>query len=171
MSRQSVEFDLFGVRYETKQFSAIEGMSLLDSLHLVHPTVILKLTNVVLDDGTTRRLNYNNIKSFVVDKAGNLPPKNVMEGLKNMVIQYSFGFLDEWERINIPHRFLSDAKTITPKNYEPMTSQLIQEGMASLMELETYYSLEDAFKMFDLLTIKTVNQALAQEKAESDNKR
>lgn len=71
-----------------------------------------------------------------------------------VVYDFSFGFLKTWKGVKVPRRFISDAKSVSTEYTDPLISQLIQEDYASLRELEEYYSLEDAFRMFDIMTAK-----------------
>lgn len=135
-----------------------------------HPCGLLSQTQVEAKDESGKvfwigLLDSEAINEFVTDKAKVLPPRLVLSGVMSLVYGWNFDFLVNWKSAKIPSRFTDGAPSISSKNMEPMASQLIQDGVASLKELEEYYSLEDAFKMFDTILIKGINQALSQEAA------
>ena len=55
-------------------------------------------------------------------------------------------------------------------NVNPILSRLEGENLASKRELQEYYSLKDAFDMFDGSCLRAVNTANAQKKAEQEAK-
>lgn len=169
MAMKTAEFDAFGIKYRTTQFSAVQGLSLVGKMFSVHPIYALEKTQVYID-GKWEPLNAYNINLYVKDEANNLPPIWVLNSLLNLVSGANFGFLDEWKRIQIPNRFLSNSEPISASGIEPVISSLVQEDLATLRELEEYYSLQDAFNLFDVMMAKTVNKLLGQEEAEREAK-
>lgn len=51
----------------------------------------------------------------------------------------------------------------------PLLSLLIGEGLATLLELETVYSYEDALMMAEALSVKRYNEWLGSKKAQEKN--
>lgn len=170
MAMKETEFEIFGLKYKTKQFSAIEGLSILDSLATIHPVIMLRHTKLIID-GKWEDLNYSNINDNVKDFSNAMSPRMALKVLCAHVSDINFGFLDSWKAIQVPARFLSGAKTVSAEGIEPVISTLVQEGVASIRELEEYYSLEDAYRMFDIIMSKAVNSLLGQEEAEREAKR
>jgi hypothetical protein len=169
------EFESFGVKYRTKQFSAARGVELLFRSNEVYPTEYLEKTEVLFEFSRKKKewislSDSANIDKGVRDKEGLLRPRIVLEGLLMVVYDFSFGFLKTWKGVKVPRRFISDAKSVSTEYTDPLISQLIQEDYASLRELEEYYSLEDAFRMFDIMTAKGVNAAYQHEQAERESK-
>ncbi|ATW57901.1 hypothetical protein CNR33_00055 [Pseudomonas phage tabernarius] len=158
---------LFGVEYRCRQFSAIEGMSIFDVENL-HPSVLLSKTEVQTKKGKWKPLSDGAaINRHVVDKLGVFTPLQVLNMLMELVRKENFGFLSSWKGVRVPSRFLSDSKQVQSEYTTPMLAALINENKASLKELEEYYSLEDSFRMFDMLSMKNVNEALSNEAAQS----
>ena len=170
MAMKELEFEIFGLKYKTKQFSAIEGLSILDSLATIHPVILLRQSQIYLD-GEWLDLNYQNINDLVKDFSNAISPRLALKVVCAHVNDFNFGFLDSWKMIQVPARFLSNASTVKAEGIEPIISTLVQEGVASIRELEEYYSLEDAYRMFDIIMSKSVNNLLGQEAAEREAKR
>lgn len=161
------EIQLFGVVYSCQQFSAIEGMSIFE-MENPHPCIILSKTQVQTKKGKWKPLSeVENVNKFVLDKLGVFTPLQVLNVLVDLIRKENFGFLSSWKGVKVPVRFLSDSKQVHSEYTTPMLSSLINENKASLKELEEYYSLEDAFRMFDMLSMKNVNEALSNEAAQA----
>jgi hypothetical protein len=164
-------FSAFGKQYRTEQFSAVQGLDLLYGADDAHPCELLSKTEVFAADGVWRCLSEGEvINANVVDVAGVLAPRVVLNGLLSLVHDFNFQFLAGWKSAKVPSRFTDDSNSISSANIPPMAAQLIQDGAASLRELEEYYSLEDAFKMFDTIMVKGINHALSHESAMKKNK-
>lgn len=167
--RKEKKFELFGIEYKTMQFSAVEGFDMVDCLPIIQPLEMLKYTSVVKYDGSEFPLNIQrNIDLHVKDGVGRIAPALVLRALMQIVQNHSFGFLREWKGTQIPNRFLSGAKTVSSEYVEPVIANLVTANLATMKELEEYYSLYDAFVMFDAMLVKTVNEAYAQEAAEAE---
>ncbi|WGN90795.1 hypothetical protein [Burkholderia phage vB_BglM_WTB] len=164
------EFEMFGVKYETREFAAIPALAMLRNLETVHPTILLARTDVIVGNAKLPLSNPNTVNSYVLDRAGILSPRAVLDGLMGIVSNHSFGFLDLWRGVRIPGRFLSEVRSERTENADPMIAQLINEKVATLRELEEYYSLRDAFVMSDILVTSAVNAALQREAAEREAK-
>lgn len=53
------------------------------------------------------------------------------------------------------------------KNIDGFIAAIVADGKATLNELKTIYSLEDAFKMWEVITVTRYNEHLAMEHAKS----
>lgn len=157
-------FDAFGLKYRTTQFAAIPSLAMMAAP--MPPPAALSKTSVFAD-GEWRLLdNREAINKYVKDHLEIIPPMLVLRGILDLVTDFSFGFAHEWKGVRIPSRFTGqgiDVKSST--HVPPMVAQIMNEKMATLRELEEYYSLEDAFTMFDVLVAKSVNVAVAHEAA------
>lgn len=156
---------MFGVKYRTSQFCATIGMDIISFDGEIMPKMLLSKTEVSYKGGWFGLEDEDSINSMVVDEIGIIPPLLVLKALINLVHEYNFGFLRVWQGNKVPERFLSTARSVSSKSSSPLISQLVQEKMATIKELEEYYSLQDAFKMFDILVTKGINEALANEAA------
>ncbi|MDR5757646.1 hypothetical protein [Caballeronia sp. LZ035] len=172
MARETFEHTSFGVTYRTKQFSAAYGFRVMGSgLAAIRPTEMLSLTEVRAENGEWVRLdNEAAIDAYVRCLAGSLAPRIVLAGVMKVVNKFNWGFLDEWKVVKIPSRFRSDAQQVSRDNVDPFVSRIVADHYATHRELEEYYSLEDAFKMYDEICVNTVNKLLQQEQAEIDAK-
>lgn len=169
--REIKEFPLFGIEYRTKQFSAAHAIKLVEKIGMEDPMSMLSGTEVKLKRSWVPLSDLENVNTYVVDKLDHLAPTDVLKALVALVTDFNFGFLSDWKGAKVPQRFMIESKAIASDAVEPLTSMLIQEKVADLRSLEEYYSLEDAFKMFDVLVVKGINQAYAQEAAEAESKR
>ncbi len=163
MSKKTKTFDIFGVQYRTVQFSAARGMEFIGAQVDSHPCDFLSETQVKLFNGAWAVLDADSINLNVIDKASIVAPRLVLEGLLSVVREFNFGFLSEWKSTRVPSRFVESGGAVTSQYTEPLLAQLIQDDVAKMRDLEEYYSLEDAFRMFDILLVKGINQALSNE--------
>ncbi len=165
--RQTKIFDMFGVKYESIQFSAVEAMKILSQKKDNDILFLLKYTSVqggeVLD-------NKESINKNVVDKMNHLPGGIVLRGLTKVIYDFNFGFLLDFKMVKTPIKFLSDSKTIFSAHIDPMLANIISERLASLEKLEQYYSLQDAYILFDILVAKGVTEAYGTDQAIKDSK-
>lgn len=165
------EFEMFGREYRTKSFAAIPALAILRELDSVHPLVLLATTEVRDGDVWRPLSSPEAVNSHVTDRAGILSPRAVLDSLCFIVSEHNFGFLKLWKGIRVPGRFLSEVGAEKTEHADPLIAQLISEDLASMRELEEYYSLKDAFVMSDILVATAVNNALQREAAERDAKR
>lgn len=164
MSKKIKKFTAFGVSYETQQHSAVFGSALIGGNATASPIDLLSTTFVVTSDQRRIQLDSReSINELVVDKANIICPNIVLRGILSIIHEFNFKFIESWRGVKVPRRFYDDAQSIKSDNLDPMISQIIQEGSATLKELEDYYSTEDAFKLFDAIMVKGVNAALSHE--------
>lgn len=171
MSTKTKTFDVFGVEYRTVQFPAIAALAVMENAERIHPTDNLRLTEVKHDGKWYALDSREAINKYVIDAAFILPPRLVLQAVLKIVNEFSFGFVNGWRGVKIPSKFISGVAPRESRHVDPLVAQLLQEDVASMRELEEYYSLEDAFKLFDVMVAKGVNAALAQEAAAKDSKR
>lgn len=166
-------FAAFGVDYRAVQFPAVPSLAMMSSLEELTPMELLSRTEVNDKEGGgwVRLDDRNAINSYVKDALNILPPMLVLRGLISVVNEHSFAFAKEWRGVKIPSRFRAEGEVKSSAYVAPMIASILQEKMATLRELEEYYSLEDAFKMFDVIVAKGVNTALAHESASVAAKR
>lgn len=165
MARLIKEFDAFGVNYRSKQYSAVYGLELMETPGDMDPFQVFTGTEVEHNGQWVPLSDRYTIDVHVVDLAGILSGFSVLRAVMGIVSIHNFGFLVDWRGVKVPNRFLDDAASVATANARPLVAQLQAYGSASLKELEEYYSLEDAFKLFDINVAKGVNEALANEAA------
>jgi hypothetical protein len=172
MSKKTKTFDAFGVQYRTESFSAVYGLEMMARPDGAHPCELLCRTEAKNAKGEWIALDSKeSVNDLVIDVANVLAPRIVLDGILSLIHDFNFKFLEDWKSAKIPPRFVDGAQTVSSRNIDPMASQLIQDGVATLRELEDYYSLEDAFKMFDTIMVKGINQALSNEASMKKNKK
>ncbi|QDH49608.1 hypothetical protein KYLE_52 [Pantoea phage Kyle] len=168
--RKVKQFEVFGVVYENLQMPAVEAFGLIDYITLAEPEEMLRYCSVVKYDGSKVALNKKTIDKEVKDVLGYVPAKAVLSAIMQVVIDHNFGFLQEWKGAKIPSRFVSSGHTEKSTYMEPIIAQIVTANLVQYKDLETYYSLFDAFSMFDALLIKSLNEAYASEAAAKEAK-
>lgn len=170
MSTKTNSFTLFGRVYRSRQFAAIPALVLLEKKGDIHPLEMLIQTDV--HDGVDWRAldSTKTVNEYVFDAAEAVLPVKALSALTTIVSEYNFGFLKTWKGVRVPSRFCDPAQTASSENVDPLVAQLIGDGAANMQQLEEYYSLQDAFKMFDVIVARGVNQALANEAAMKNSK-
>ncbi len=170
--RKETKFNAFGVEYKSKHFAAIPGFAVLAQPGDIHPLVLFADTHVKNEEGEWQPMSDPNIvNKYVVDVTGTLAPLLVLRSVVELVNDYNFGFLIGWQGVKVPTRFRSDLQAVHSTYSDPVISQLIQDGAATMQQLDEYYSLEDAFRLFDILVAKGVNTAKANEAAAKKSKK
>lgn len=78
---------------------------------------------------------------------------------------YNYGFLTGWKPTPLPAKMEegSTYRIAETKNVDAAVSALITNGMADYEQLRDSYSLEEAFKLLDVLTVKKINEFRAAE--------
>ncbi|MBC8640171.1 hypothetical protein IAG25_25400 [Caballeronia sp. EK] len=176
MARERFEFVRCGVHYRTQEFSATEGLAITSHDAKkggpVQPHHWLRLTEVQTPEGEWVSLSQpRNIDAYVKAIPAAVAPHIALAEVIDAVRGYNFDFLDTWKPVPVPTRFVTD---LTPRKHEgvhPILSRLEGEHLASRRDLQEFYSLRDAFGMFDASCLRAVNAALAAEKAELEAKR
>lgn len=79
--------------------------------------------------------------------------------------EVNYGFLTNWKTAVIPAAMTAKFVVAESKHSDPVVTALITAGLATYRELRDEYSLEEAFKLLDILTIKKINEHRAQEAA------
>jgi hypothetical protein len=170
MSRKTKEFDVFGVQYRTTQFSAARAVELMGKMGRVSPLESLAGTEAMYKGAWEPLTTRAGINRTVIDAAGIVCPTTVLKAVVRVVTEFNFAFLDSWKGVQIPTRFLNGTESRDSRNIDPLLSALLQNEQASLKELQEYYSLEDAFTLYDVIVSKSVNTALANEAAQKEAK-
>lgn len=170
MSRKTKLFDAFGKNYRVKQYSAVEGIDIFDNALIKKPMEILAHTEILVGKSWRPLNDPDNIDRYIKDEIADLAPRLVLNGIHSVVCSFNFDFLDGWRPVSIPRRFMSSSESVASANVHGLIAQLISAEVATLRELEEYYSLEDAFGLLDVLMAKGVNQAQAHEDAIAESK-
>lgn len=77
---------------------------------------------------------------------------------------YNFGFLASWVPTPLPAKMRdSNYRVAETKNVDAAVSALVTSGMAEYEQLRDSYSLEESFKLLDILTVKKINEFRAAE--------
>ena len=77
---------------------------------------------------------------------------------------YNFGFLASWEPTQLPAKMReSNYRVAETKNVDAAVTALVTSGMAEYEQLRDSYSLEESFKLLDILTVKKINEFRAAE--------
>ncbi len=155
--RKTQEFPLFGFKYQMKQISAVEGFERI----LKEDVPILPLLGTVKIDGVPLD-NEAVINELVFDKIQVMQPRLVLKSLITIVNDFNFGFMDKRKEVRVPSYLRSESSIPNHTVDSPILAALIAEDKATLRELEEYYSLEDAFRLYDIIFAQKLNEAESQ---------
>lgn len=156
------DFDLYGVKYRTEELSAMVAIDFMDETPSI---ALLRMTSVFHKDKWIPLDNEEVINKRVKDKTDNLSPLAVLASLLLLVYEFNYQFLTEWKPVRMPRGMMSDLLTIQVNHTNNMFARIISDQYATLRELETFYSLKDAFRLFDIIVANNVNEFLALEAA------
>lgn len=93
----------------------------------------------------------------------NVPDYICLDGIINSMWDYSFSFLKDYKSPNYA-KFKSDgAKVISYKNIDAIEGVLITEKVATLYELKSVYSFEEALLQFEAVMVNRSNEYYAAE--------
>ncbi|KAA0179034.1 hypothetical protein FX016_21800 [Cupriavidus gilardii] len=161
-------FVLFGRTYRTKQLPAAvalaetkeEGTSIspVEVLRQAEAAVLVKDQWVTLDNGEA-------INEHVSDPCGGINAHAVLDALLDQLQELNFGFLSGRKEISIPARFRSPVEAPAAGSLPPVLATLVANGLATLKDLQTVYSAEDAMEVFDAFSADQLAKALAHEAA------
>ncbi len=172
--RKEFTFIVFGNNYRSKQFAAVNGVTLLcdkESADVGHPIAVLNETEVLTTDGWMPLRMPGAIDRYVTDAMGMVSPIVVLDVLCGRVYVDNFGFLNGWKPVNIPRRLVAAVDAdMEETRMDPVISLVVMAGKATLRELEEYYSTEDVFKMYDMIAVDNLNKALGSEAAMAEAK-
>ncbi len=172
MATKTKQFDMFGVTYRTRQFAAVRALELATGDD-TGPLDVLERTEVLVGEDWIDLDSRERVNRYVRDRVGVLAPRIVLRELLRQVGEFSYGIVKGWKGVKVPNRFTAEGQGIATResaHVDPVIGALIGADMAKLRELEEYYSLEDALKMFDVMVAKGVNEALANEHAQKSKK-
>jgi 5,10-methylenetetrahydrofolate reductase len=137
------------------------------------PIVLLKDTCIKLKDELIPLDNREAINEYVRDVLDLITGHRVLAGILGLVNEFNFEFLNNWHPIHIPSRLCSTVIEHDKGSFDddPIMSLLVSNQYATMKELEEYYSLEDAFRMYDILVESNLSKALTTESVYKESKR
>jgi hypothetical protein len=170
MSRNTVKFELAHSKFKTTQFSAFHAYGLLFDKEDIEPEEVLEDTYIETVEGWIKLDSSRVIAAQIFHPEQIEAPLSVLMRLIAKVREVSCSSMYNWEHIKVPKRFVSSANSVEAPRGIPILSTLIVEKLATLHELQSVYSLDDALRMYDDFTANNINKALSQEKAMNDAK-
>lgn len=167
MARQTKEFAMFGVAYRSREYPAIRGMEIFSLKREFHPFDLLEGTEAFdsVRGEWVPLTSRSAVNALVKDMAYIIAPRAVLQSLTEMVHDLNFEFARHWKGVRVPGRFRDGGDSVGSVHIPSMFGQMVTSKVATLRELEEYYSLKDAFVMFDAMTVSSINEALAHEAA------
>lgn len=132
----------------------------------------------LLDKSLTNELSALRAFIFVQDKGDWLPLSDdttvvelvddweVLTQLELKSYEYNYGFLSTWKTATVPPSMSAKFKAVESRYVDPVVTALVSNNLASYKELRDDYSLEEAFKLLDILTVTKINEHKAQEAAQ-----
>ncbi|WP_175720765.1 hypothetical protein [Burkholderia anthina] len=163
MARQTKEFDAFGVRYRVRQMAAFDAFGFVMMAEQPDPIDILRSSaaEAKIDGRWVALDSAESVDAYVRDVAGAFQPRAVLNGLVLVATDYSWGFLNTRKKERVPSYLQSNSTVRSVDGVSPIMSAIIAAGKASLRELQEFYSLADAFQIFDVIFADQLNKAQA----------
>jgi hypothetical protein len=164
--RKVTNVTAFGSEYRIRQYSAVDGFEFMTKMESESPEILLKDTSIKVGAKKWVLLdNKESINEYVKDVLNIVDGHEAISKIISFVIEFNFDFLDHWKATEIPSRLCApiDDKDQIEFSDNPVMAQLIANKIATMKELEEYYSLEDAFRMYDIYVEDSLNKALASE--------
>jgi hypothetical protein len=172
MSMKTKMFESFGVRYQVTQMSAAKAFAVFLAQG-ADPEPLDALAGMVVLDSERGAVPLNDqvsVNTFVRDTRTIVKPRLVLNGLVAVAFDFNCGFLKSRKRIKVPSYLRSDSEPQELGGEDPVLSALIADDKATLRELEEYYSLEDAFRIYDVFFNAQLSKAKAQHAAMKEAK-
>ncbi|KVG38159.1 hypothetical protein WL29_08155 [Burkholderia ubonensis] len=163
MSRNTKEFESFGVRYRIRQMAAYDAFRFVMMDEQPDPIEVLQVAAAeVKVDGCWVALDAAEpINAYVRDTKGILQPRTVLSGLISVISDFNWGFLKDRKQAKVPSYLRSDSQVRGVDGVSPIMSAIMAADKANLRELQEFYSLHDAFQIFDVLFSDQLNKAQA----------
>lgn len=172
--RKTKTATLFGHTYRLTQLPAAAAFDQMYSKEQDDILPLISTVEFVHANGTAavRLDNAASINAHVYDRLNVMKPRMVLAALYQAVHEYNFGFLDSRKPVKVPRYLRSDIDVeVRSVEGSPILATLIAEGKATLRELQEFYSLEDAFLIYDVLFIEKLNTAEIQHAATQKSKK
>ncbi|AAT37734.2 gp15' E', partial [Burkholderia phage BcepB1A] len=80
-------------------------------------------------------------------------------------------FFRERQSVRFPRFAGGEGPSIDHVNVDGFIACIVEEGLATLRELQTVYCLEDALDMWEIIMVKRTNERLASEAADKRSRR
>ncbi len=77
-------------------------------------------------------------------------------------------FFSKWENLDFLRKFRAEAPSVDFKNVDGFIAAIIADRQATLNELKTIYTLEDAFDLWEIIAVTRYNEYLAIEYAQKN---
>jgi hypothetical protein len=156
--RKTKEFMVFGNKYRITQLAAAVAF---DRISKGSDDFFPLLETATIDG--VRLDTKEAINEKVKDSLDFIKPRLVLSSLVDVINDFNFGFFDKRKPPKLPNYMRSTSEDVPRHSDEsPVIGLLVAEGKATLRELEEYYSLEDAFRLYDIIFIDKLNQAEVQ---------
>lgn len=91
----------------------------------------------------------------------------ILSKLEVACYEYNYGFLRNWKPQLIPAEMAATYFVAESNHVDSIVSALVSNELATYKELRDEYSLEEAFKLLDVLAVKRINEFRAREAAKS----
>jgi hypothetical protein len=180
--RKQMTFDLFGSSYRIRQMAATEGLKRLESEKPMEEDAVAVLAEAeahVFDSAAKQGRgawvplgSAQAVDTYVKDcreGVGHmfmLRPQQVLQHLLSAVHNHNFSFAAGWSFVKFPKRLqAADIAWEPPKEIGGLILSLMSSRQATLKELQTFYSVEDAYFMQQAMASDSLRSALLHEDA------
>jgi hypothetical protein len=159
MARKLKEFNTFNLRFRTMQIGAVSAFAEVSREGMPDPMDVLPLIEVQVGEEWIRLDSREKVNRYVRESTGFIPAYTVLESILMGWLDVNTGFLKTWKPIRVPNYLRGDTEVRQAAGIDPIVAAIINSGKASLRELEEYYSLEDAIRLFDVNMAANITSA------------
>lgn len=153
---KNITVDIQGIQLQLEKIPAIPARQIVNGMN-GSPDSLLPLRAYIRHCGLT--LDNKEV-------AAKLPNWEILSLAESASYEYNFGFLASWKPHFVPAAMAVTKYTVAEsKNVDPVVAALVTSGFATYLELRDSLSLEEAFKLMDVLTVKRINEFRSAESA------
>ena len=80
-------------------------------------------------------------------------------------------FFSEWQELRFPRKIRSSCPAESYRNIDWLIADIVSSGKATLWELKTVYTLQDAMQLWEVVAVDRYNEIQAAEAAKKRAKR
>ncbi|MGF6722439.1 hypothetical protein P3T43_001786 [Paraburkholderia sp. GAS41] len=171
MARKLKTFEVLGLRFRTTQTGAVSAFEEINRAGPPDAMEVCRLLEIQTGEDEWLRLDTRaKVNEHIKERTGFVPAHAVLEAVLLAWSEVNTGFMRDWKPLKVPGYLRGDVEARVAPGIDPIIASLINSGKANLRELEEYYSLEDAIRLFDVNMAANITQADASYRAAKEAK-
>lgn len=151
----AVTREVAGIKWRVRRLPATLAMSILTD---GTPSEVIRAVDIRINNTWIPLEDDECVDAFV-------PNWEALVELEAVAYSENFGFLTRWRPTRIPVSMSSPFTPAECKCVDGLVNALVSSEMATMLQLRSEYTLEEAFQMLEILTVKRINEHKAREAA------